>query len=146
MQQIDEIRPGVAVIIFDEQNRVLLQKRADVRLWGIPSGHVEPGETVEEAAIREVREETGLYIQITRLIGVYSDPESQVFHYPDGRAVHFITICFEGKIIGGAMSCSSPETMELRFFCKDNLPSNLLPMHPRWLEDALAKNEAAFIR
>lgn len=89
MEQIDEIRPGVAVIVLDKKNRVLLQKRSDVRLWAIPSGHVEPGETVAEAAIREVQEETNLHIHIQKLIGVYSEPNSQVFKYPNGRTVHY---------------------------------------------------------
>lgn len=131
--KIDEIYPGVAVIIFDRENRVLLQKRADVGLWGLPSGHVEPGETVEQAAIREVWEETGLRIRITRLIGVYSDPKSQIFHYP-GRTVHFITTYFQGEILSGETFCNSKETLQLNFFSVDNLPAELLTMHPMWLK------------
>lgn len=145
-QQIDNIWPGVAIIIFDEENRVLLQKRSDVGLWGIPSGHVEAGETVIEAAIREVWEETGLNIRINRLIGVYSDPKSQVFKYPNGITTHFITTYFEGKVTGGQISCSSPETLELRYFPIDDLPSDILPMNPQWLKDALCNQEAPFIR
>jgi hypothetical protein len=72
----EKIEAGVAGIIFDNKRRVLLMKRADNGLWGIPSGHVEPGETVEEAIIREIYEETGLKVKVNRLIGVYSDPVS----------------------------------------------------------------------
>ncbi|WP_315120178.1 NUDIX domain-containing protein [uncultured Clostridium sp.] len=143
---IDDIWPGVAIIIFDKDRRVLLQKRADVGLWGIPSGHVEPGESVMEAAIREVKEETGLNINITRLIGVYSDPKSQVFKYPDGHVTHFVTTYFEGEVIDGQLSCSSPETLKLEYFNTDNLPSNILPMHPQWLNDALCEQETPFVR
>lgn len=146
MVTVHEICPGVAVIILDREKGVLLQKRADVGLWGIPSGHVEPGETVTNAAVREVFEETGLHIRIVRLIGVYSDPESQIFHYPDGRIVHFVTTCFEGEVIGGSMSLTSPETSDLRYFPFDHLPPDLLPMHPRWLEDALSDTGTPFIR
>lgn len=146
MEKIQEIRPGIAVIIMDEQNRVLLQKRADVGKWGIPSGHVEPGETVAGAAVREVREETGLTIVLNRMIGIYSDPRSQVFHYPDGRIVHFVTICFQADVVGGRLSPDNPETLELRYFPIDRLPADLLPMHPRWLEDALADGGGPFIR
>ena len=95
MKRIDEICPGVAVIIFDADKRVLLQKRADVGLWGIPSGHVEPGETLLNAAVREVMEETGLEVRIKRLIGIYSDPASQVFCYPNGKNVHFYLLWAE---------------------------------------------------
>ncbi|MDQ0272792.1 ADP-ribose pyrophosphatase YjhB (NUDIX family) [Cytobacillus purgationiresistens] len=82
MKKIDDIQAAISVVIFDEQGRVLLQKRADANLWGIPSGHIEKGETIADAAIREVKEETNLEINIKKLIGIYSDPESQVFEYP----------------------------------------------------------------
>lgn len=146
MEKIDELKAGVAVIILNEENQVLLQKRADVGLWGIPSGHVEIGETVSETAIREVKEETNLDIEIKKLIGVYSDPNSQVFVYPSGKVVHFITTCFLAKITGGELRCNSDESLEIKFFEIQNLPHDLLKMHPRWLKDTLANREMAFIR
>jgi ADP-ribose pyrophosphatase YjhB (NUDIX family) len=146
VKKIDALKAGVAVIILNEENQVLLQKRADVGLWGIPSGHVEIGETVSEAAMREVKEETNLDVRIEKLIGIYSDPDSQVFHYPNGKVVHFITTCFLAKITGGELKCNSDESLEIKFFSQDNLPDDLLTMHPQWLEDALSKKEAAFIR
>ncbi|GMA49224.1 DNA mismatch repair protein MutT [Alicyclobacillus contaminans] len=146
MNRIDEIRPGVAMIIFDPRGRVLLQRRADVGLWGIPSGHVEPGETVVNAAVREVLEETGLRTRVKRLIGVYSDPQSQVFKYTNGRVVHFVTVCFEMAIVGGTLHSNSGESLDVRFYPVDALPDDILPMHPRWLEDALAKSGAPFVR
>lgn len=144
--KIDEIRPGVAVIIIDENQRVLLQRRSDVGLWGIPSGHVEAGETVAEAAIREIHEETNLHIRILKLIGVYSDPSSQVFKYPNGRTVHFITTCFLAEILEGELRCNSSESIDVKFFPITNIPSGLLDMHPKWLEDALSNKNCAFIR
>ena len=146
MDKIKEIRPGVAIIIFNEENQVLLQKRADVKLWGIPSGHVEPGETVKDAAVREVLEETGLQVRILRLIGVYSEPDSQVFRYPDGRVTHFVTCCFQAEVVGGNLTVCPPETLDLRYFSCDHLPSDMLKMHPLWLEDALTKATESFVR
>jgi ADP-ribose pyrophosphatase YjhB (NUDIX family) len=146
VKKIDALKAGVAVIILNEENQVLLQKRADVGLWGIPSGHVEIGETVSEAAMREVKEETNLDVRIEKLIGIYSDPDSQVFNYPKGKVVHFITTCFLAEITGGELQCNSDESLEIKFFSQDNLPDDLLTMHPQWLEDALSKKEAAFIR
>lgn len=146
MIKVKEIRPGVAIVIFNKENQVLLQKRADVNLWGIPSGHVEPGETVEAAAVREVLEETGLKVKILRLIGVYSEPRYQVFQYPDGSVTHFVTCCFQAEVVGGDLTTSSPETLDLRYFSCDNLPLNILKMDPLWLEDALAETTQAFIR
>ncbi|MFB6467829.1 NUDIX domain-containing protein [Cytobacillus sp. Hz8] len=146
MNQIDEIKAGIAVIIFNEKKQVLLQKRADVGLWGIPSGHIEIGETVSEAAIREVKEETNLEIEIIKLIGVYSEPASQVFNYPNGKTVHFITTCFLAEVKGGNLKCNSNESLDLRYFGLEELPHNLLSMHPSWLKDALSKRKMAFIR
>lgn len=146
MKRIDALKAGVAVIVFNEVKQVLLQKRLDLGLWGIPSGHVEIGETVAEAAIREVKEETNLDIRIKKLIGVYSDPESQVFAYPNGQVVHFITTCFLAEITGGDLRCDTSESLEIKFFDRQNLPKDLLKMHPQWLEDALAERELAFIR
>lgn len=146
MKKIDELGAGVAVIIFNDENQVLLQKRADVGLWGIPSGHIEIGETVSEAAIREVKEEANLDIRIKKLIGIYSDPSSQVFEYPNGQVVHFITTCFLAEITGGDLKCNSNESLDIKFFDQQNLPQDLLKMHPRWLEDAFCDQELAFIR
>jgi ADP-ribose pyrophosphatase YjhB (NUDIX family) len=68
-----------------------------------------------EAAIREVKEETNLDISIKKLIGVYSDPNSQVFEYPNGKVVHFITTCFLAEITGGELKCNSDESLEIKF-------------------------------
>jgi len=146
LKNIDELKAGVAVIILNEEKQVLLQKRADVELWGIPSGHIEIGETVSEAAIREVKEETNLEIKIKKIIGVYSEPNSQVFDYPNGKVVHFITTCFLAEITGGELRCNSDESLEIEFFNPEELPQDLLKMHPQWLKDALANRDLAFIR
>ncbi len=142
----DRVEPGVAAVVLDGSGRVLLARRADNGLWGLPSGHVEPGETVGEAVTREVREETGLEVRVVQLIGIYSDPASQVFAYPDGRVIHFVTSCFRCDVASGGLRCDGVEATDVAFFDVDRLPTDLLPMHPRWLADALAGRTAAFIR
>ena len=62
--------PGVCVVILQDQ-RVLLTLRQDFPVWCLPGGGIEPGETAAEAAVREVREETGLEVRLTRMIGVW---------------------------------------------------------------------------
>jgi ADP-ribose pyrophosphatase YjhB (NUDIX family) len=98
------------------------------------------------SAVREVKEETNLDVRIIKLIGVYSDPESQIFSYPDGKVIHFVTICFLAEIEGGKLRGNPSETLDVRFFDQHALPNDLFPMHPQWLKDALANKEAAFIR
>ncbi|WP_237458386.1 NUDIX domain-containing protein [Pontibacillus yanchengensis] len=132
---------------MDDENRVVLQKRKDVGLWGLPSGNVEPGETISEAAIREVKEETNLDISIMKLIGVYSDPSNQSFTYPSGNVVHFIISCFLVEIVGGTITPCSNESMDVRLFYQEDIPlKDLITMHPKWLEDACSTQEKAFIR
>ena len=140
------VKAGVAGVAFDRRGRVLLARRADNGLWGLPSGHVEPGETVEEAVVREVREETGLRVEVERLIGIYSHPESQTFSYPSGEVSQFVTSCLMCEVSGGELRADGVETLDAAFFPTDALPDELLPMHPRWLSDALAGDVRAFVR
>lgn len=141
-----EVRPGVAAVVLDATGKVLLVRRADNGLWGLPSGHVEPGETVAEAVVREVREETGLSVEVRRLCGIYSDPVTQVFAYPDGRVTHFITASFICAVTGGEIHCDGVEALAAAFYSPADLPDNLLPMHPQWLADALSGQAEAYVR
>jgi ADP-ribose pyrophosphatase YjhB (NUDIX family) len=76
------VRPSVSAVIFDRRRRLLLQQRSDGGQWGLPGGSVEIGESVSDAVVREVREETGLTVTPRRLVGVYSDPAFQIWRYP----------------------------------------------------------------
>ena len=70
-------RIGVFALIFDDEGRILLGHRRDVDWWNLPGGGMEVGETVDEALCREVREETGLDVEVGQLVGVYSKPQKQ---------------------------------------------------------------------
>ena len=97
------IRLGCSAVILDEvKQKVLLTQRADNKQWCLPSGGVDPGESVEETCIREVLEETGLNVRVTRLVGVYSDPHRMV-EYPDGNKAHVVALSFVAEIIGGEL-------------------------------------------
>jgi len=140
-----EIRPGVAAIIRDGVGRILLQQRSDNGWWGLPGGSVEINESVQDAIVREVREETGLAVEVVRLVGVYSDPNIQIVRYPDGNIVHYISTFFACRILGGTLQTCA-ETLALKFFDPANLPDDLVPMHRIRIQDALANRPAAFIR
>ena len=87
----DEVRPGACAVIFDDAGKVLLERRSDNGFWGLPGGAVEVGESVEQAVVREVMEETGLRVDVKRLIGVYSDPRHNNIHtYPSGSIVNWV--------------------------------------------------------
>ncbi|MFC4407845.1 HAD-IIA family hydrolase [Haloarchaeobius iranensis] len=133
----EDIRPGVGAVASNGSGEVLLLKRADKEQWALPTGTVERGESVEEAISREMREETGLHITVERLTGVYSHPEQQVFSYPSGETVHFVTNCFLCSVDGGTLEADQDEALEVGFFDTDRLPSQILSMHPRWIADAV---------
>jgi 8-oxo-dGTP pyrophosphatase MutT (NUDIX family) len=141
----NKIVPSVAAIIFDDAGRVLLQQRGDNGYWGLPGGSVELGETVAEAVVREVAEETGYTVEIVRLVGVYSDPRHTVVRYADGNAVQYVSSLFECRITGGDPLLSD-ETLALDWFAPDDLPAEFVPNHRPRLADALARQVAAFYR
>jgi len=139
------IRPGVSAVILTADG-VLLQRRDDNGLWGLPGGAVEVGESVRDAVVREVREETGLEVEPLRLVGVYSAPaHHQVISYPDGNVIHYVSTAFECAITGGTLGCG-PESRELGWFDPEALPTELMPIARIRIHDALARQAGAFVR
>lgn len=132
-------------MILNDDRRLLLQRRSDGGQWGLPGGSVEVGESVTEAMVREVREETGLDVQVRRLVGVYSTPALQVVRYPSGHVWHYVTICFECAIRGGTLT-TGEETLALGFFSPRRLPPTLLPNHRVRIRDAMTRRPRPFIR
>jgi ADP-ribose pyrophosphatase YjhB (NUDIX family) len=119
---------GVNVAIIDN-GKVLLTKREDFEIWCLPGGEVDPNETLAQTALREAREETGLTIQLTRLVGVYSSP-----HWlRDGHH----SILFAAKPTGGALCLCPGETIEVAYFEFDQLPADLVPWHRQKIRDVI---------
>ena len=145
LSKIQVIKPSVSAFIADGEGRVLLGRRADSGEWGLPGGSVEIGETVTEAIVREVREETGLEVEAGRLIGVYSDPKWQAVLYPDGRAVHYVTTFLECRVKGGRLRISA-ETLELRHVHPEHLPPDTVPQHIIRIRDAIRRLPSAVVR
>lgn len=146
MQSTTQILPAVAAAIFNDQGEILLQKRRDVNKWCVISGHVEFGESIEEAILREIKEETNTKATIKRFIGVYSSPHSQTYAYKD-RTVQYVTSYFEATLTDDIPSkFSNNETQELQFFSPQNIPADLALINANWLSDALSKNEMVYIR
>jgi len=140
-----QLRPSVAAIIGNDDGHVLLQRRSDNGLWGLPGGGVEIGESVSTAIVREVQEETGLTVEIERLVGVYSDPRFQVVRYADGNVVHYINTLFVCRIVGGTLQ-TCEETLDLQFFNPAHLPEGMLLSHRIRVQDAVANRPEGFIR
>ncbi len=116
---------GATVFVFDEKDRLLLLKRADNECWGPPGGAVEPGEAVEEAAIREIFEETGLELGDLSLYGVLSGGD-QFYRHPNGDEVHNVTITYPAHVNGNRIQ-TSPEHTDWKFFPLNEIPTAISP-------------------
>ena len=134
-----------ATAFIRENGRVLLQRRSDNGFWNLPGGGLELGESVAQACIREVLEETGLEVEIVRLIGVYSAPEITTMRYPDGRVIQYVTSLFECRVTGGKLEFDE-ESLALDWFDPLELPTPFSPNHVSRVRDALAEQAAAFWR
>lgn len=136
-----------AVILADEGGddgvRLLLTRRSDTGLWCLPGGVMEPGESVTEAIVREVHEETGLDVCVERLVGVYSDPDL-LATYADGVKQQPVVLCFECTVVRGSPRVSA-ETTEIGWFAPDALPE-IVEQHRQRIADALARSASAYIR
>lgn len=129
--------------IFNEKGEVLLQRRGDFGKWGFPGGAVELGETPEQATIREVKEETGLEVEIRRLIGVYTDCDME---YPNGDKAQSICAVYEFQVTGGALACDEGETLELKYFSLDESPELFCKQHEETWRDIKSRKQKEFLK
>jgi ADP-ribose pyrophosphatase YjhB (NUDIX family) len=149
-----ELGLSVSALVF-RGRELLLMRRSDNGYWSLPGGFVEIGESVSDAARREVMEETGFTVELGRLVGVYSEPASQVVDYgqkkgagPDGgnRRIHVVNLCFEARAVAEGRATTPEETLEIGFFDPRALPEPLVPIQRVRIEDGLAGREAAAVR
>ncbi|OLB77089.1 MAG: NUDIX hydrolase [Actinobacteria bacterium 13_2_20CM_2_71_6] len=118
---------AASAVVTDEQGRIVLHRRTDNRLWALPGGTMELGESLADTVIREVREETGLDVEPRYVIGVYSDPQ-HVFAYDDGEVRQEYSVCVACRLTGGSLAVSD-ESTEFATFAREQIEN--LPMHER---------------
>jgi ADP-ribose pyrophosphatase YjhB (NUDIX family) len=141
-----ELRLGCSATIFDaSREKVLLTRRTDNGEWCLPGGRVEAGESVSEACEREVWEETGLKVRVTRLAGVYSDPNKLII-YPDGHKAHIVALSFEAEVLEGEPGLSN-ETIDWGYFTLEEAAGmTMLAGHLERIRDLFGGQTAAFVK
>jgi 8-oxo-dGTP pyrophosphatase MutT (NUDIX family) len=139
-------RASADAALFDDGGRILLQRRRDVGLWGLPGGAIELDESAAQTAVREVREETGYEAAVVRLVGVYTDPSHTTFRYPDGNVVQYVSLLFECRLTGGHARTQWAEATDMRWFAADALPPDVLADHRVRIADAFARRPEACVR
>lgn len=104
--QANSIVVSTSAVVRDDTGRLLMIRRTDNDLYALPGGAQEIGETISQTVSREVKEETGVDVEVTGLIGIYSDPE-HVIAFPDGEVRQEFSICFRAQPVGGEPRTSS---------------------------------------
>lgn len=111
---------ATAVIIANEKNEILLQKRTDNGLWGLPGGLFELEDSIADCAIREVKEETNLDVSLKKFIGVFVNP---FMRWKEADKAKVYSFAFTANIIGGNLKINDHESSELKYFSYEELPT-----------------------
>ncbi|WP_067531097.1 NUDIX hydrolase [Nocardia crassostreae] len=122
----NSIRVAVSAVVRDDAGRLLLIHRTDNSRHSIPGGGLEIGETPVQAVVREVKEETGIDVVVTGLVGVFSNPD-HVIAYDDGEVRQEFSVCFRADPIGGALRPSA-ESKAVEWVAPDELAAR--DIHP----------------
>lgn len=118
------ISVGATIIVVNEKQEILFQHRSDTLDWGLPGGSMELGETLEEVAARELKEETGLTAEQFELLDVFSGP-AYYFRYPNGDETYSVIHLYRAVNVTGKLEMDDGESLHLHYFNRDNLPEHI---------------------
>jgi len=135
---------GANVAIFNDAGQVLLTRRQDNGLWCLPGGHMDIGETLEETAVRETQEETGLTVRLERLVGLYASQHPAGTFGDKSPARAIVVAVFRAHISGGNLALTD-EVTEFGWFAPDHLPQDLIAYHAQRIHDAAGETQTVVI-
>jgi ADP-ribose pyrophosphatase YjhB (NUDIX family) len=122
----NSIVPSVTAIVPNDSGELLMVHKTDNDLWALPGGGMDLGESMAETVVREVLEETGVRVEVTGVVGIYTNPR-HVMAYDDGEVRQQCSVCFTTRVLGGELRTSS-ETKEVAFVAPSDL--DRLIIHP----------------
>ncbi|MFE6691032.1 NUDIX hydrolase [Streptomyces sp. NPDC057743] len=122
----NSVVPSVTAVVLNEDGHLLLIHKTDNDLWALPGGGHDIGEAIRDTVVREVKEETGIAVDVEEVVGLYTDPQ-HVMAYDDGEVRQQFSICFRARLIGGSLRTSS-ESKEVRWVSPTDLVD--LDIHP----------------
>ena len=128
--------PTASVLVQDADARVLLVRHVEGDNWTTPGGMIEPEETPADAAVRETWEETGLLVELTRIVGVFGGPLC-TGAYANGDRVAFVSTVFAGRVLAGTPRPDGVETLEVRYFTRGEIAGLRCKPHVSLFVDAL---------
>jgi ADP-ribose pyrophosphatase YjhB (NUDIX family) len=136
---------GCSAAVFDATGtRLLLIQRTDNGRWAVPGGYMESGEDFAEACAREVWEETGLRVTMTRLIGVYTTPH-RLLTYPDGNRWQLVVLHFEAQYVSGEPTTSDESTRVIWASAEEAAALDLGSLDHERVADSFARRPEAAI-
>jgi 8-oxo-dGTP diphosphatase len=127
-------KTSTAIIPFP-RGKILLIKRNTkpfVGYWALPGGRMDPGEVVEQTVVRECKEETGLDVEVVRMIGEYVEKGIK-----DDIDYEYYPSCFLAKVVGGEIKRQESEIQEIQLFSLNALPNQLAFEHDKMIQDYL---------
>jgi ADP-ribose pyrophosphatase YjhB (NUDIX family) len=127
--------PTVGILTFDDARRMLLVRHAEGNDWTTPGGMMEPYETPSDAAVREMWEETGLHVALTRIVGVFGGPLC-VSTYGNGDTLSWVATIFAARVVAGSLRPDGVETLETRYVAREEIASMPCKPHMRLFVEA----------
>jgi 8-oxo-dGTP diphosphatase len=115
------VLPCAAVLPQDNRGRILLVHDLDRQVWEMIGGYIEPGESPQECAVREAREEAGIDVTLGKLVGAYGGGNKYRVIYPNGDQVAIVLIVFQAFTDGSQPHPDNEETDDVRWFARDDL-------------------------
>ncbi|MEU7931271.1 NUDIX hydrolase [Micromonospora echinofusca] len=124
--EANSVVPSVVAAVRNQRGELLMIHRTDNSLWALPGGGHDIGESISDTVVREVREETGIEVEVIRLVGIYTNPH-HVMSYDDGEVRQQFSMCFTARPVGGKLTTSS-ESRQVRWM--DPAQLSQLDIHP----------------